>query len=120
MMSRAQMRRESRQAEKGKVVRNMTVAQMQKFKEEMAEVIASELLMKVFGIAALVLHDKYGMLMKKEVDGKSREERFLDECAKVYKSFSEGLLTLEDIQQVLEEECGVVLKIEHPERREWM
>lgn len=119
-MSRAQIRRDLRQAEKGKVVRTMTVAQIQQLKKEMAEVIADELLMKVFGISAMVLHDKFGMLMRKEVDGESREERFLDECMKLYQSFEKGYLTLEDIQQTLSEECGITLMIENPKKREWM
>lgn len=43
----------------------------ERMKKDMADLIADELLMKVVGIAALIIHDKFGMLMKKEVDGKS-------------------------------------------------
>ena len=49
----------------------LTIAQIQQMKKDMADLIADELLMKVVGIAALIIHDKFGMLMKKEVDGKS-------------------------------------------------
>lgn len=86
-MSRAERRREMRGQEKKEVTRVMTIAQIQQMKKDMADLIADELLMKVVGIAALIIHDKFGMLMKKEVDGKSREERFIDEWEKQYKLF---------------------------------
>ena len=100
-MSRAERRREMRGQEKKEVTRVMTIAQIQQMKKDMADLIADELLMKVVGIAALIIHDKFGMLMKKEVDGKSREERFIDEWEKQYKLFEAGRMTLEDIQEVL-------------------
>lgn len=70
-MSRAERRREMRGQEKKEVARVMTIAQIQQMKKDMADLIADELLMKVVGITALIIHDKFGMLMKKEVDGKS-------------------------------------------------
>ena len=63
---------------------------LEQMKKDMAELIADELLMKVVGIATLIIHDKFGMLMKKEVDGKSREERFIDEWEKQYELFEAG------------------------------
>ena len=65
-MSRAERRREMRGQEKKEVTRVMTIAQIQQMKKDMADLIADELLMKVVGIAALIIHDKFGMLMKKE------------------------------------------------------
>ena len=87
---------------------------------EMAVLIADALLMKVVGLATLLIHDKFGMLMKKEVDGKSREERFIDEWEKQYKLFEAGRMTLEDIQEVLRDECGITMKREDAQHREWM
>lgn len=58
--------------------------------------------------------------MKKEVDGKSREERFVDEWEKQYKLFEAGRMTLEDIQEVLRDECGITMKREDAQHREWM
>ena len=109
-MSRAERRRERRGQEKKEVTRVMTIAQIQQMKKDMADLIADELLMKVVGIAALIIHDKFGMLMKKEVDGKSREERFIDEWEKQYKLFEAGRMTLEDIQEVLRDGCGITMK----------
>lgn len=109
-----------RRQEKKEVTRVMTIAQIQQMKKDMADLIADELLMKVVGIAALIIHDKFGMLMKKEVDGKSREERFVDEWEKQYKLFEAGRMTLEDIQEVLRDECGITMKREDAQHREWM
>lgn len=53
-MSRAERRREMRGQEKKEVTRVMTIAQIQEMKKDMADLIADELLMKVFGIATLV------------------------------------------------------------------
>ena len=72
------------------------------------------------GMAALIIHDKFGMLMKKEVEGKSRKERFIDEWEKQYKLFEAGRMTLEDIQEVLRDECGITMKREDAQHREWM
>ena len=119
-MSRAERRREMRGQEKKEVTRVMTIAQIQQMKQEMTELVADELLMKGFGIATLVIHDKFGKLMKKEVDGKSREERFVDECERQYELFEKGRLTLEDIKETLKEECGITMKREDTQRREWM
>lgn len=71
-MSRAERRREMRGQEKKEVTRVMTIAQIQQMKKDMADLIADELLMKVVGITALIIHDKFGMLMKRE-DAQHRE-----------------------------------------------
>ena len=118
-MNRAERRREQRNQGKKEVTRTMTLGQIRQMKQEMTELVADELLMKVFGIATLVIHDKFGALMKKEVDGKSREERFVDECERQYELFEKGRLTLEDIQETLKEECGITMERKNKRKREW-
>lgn len=61
----------------------------------------------MLGIPVMVLHDKYGQLIKKEVDGKGRLERFTDLILDLYDSYIKGYLTLDDIHKVLKEEGGV-------------
>ena len=56
-MSRAERRREMRGQEKKEVTRVMTIAQIQQMKKDMADLITDELLMKVVGIAALIIHE---------------------------------------------------------------
>lgn len=57
-------------------------------------------------IPAMVIHDKYGMLMKKE----HRLDRFVDLCMEEYKCYEEGYVTLEDMAKILKEEAGVEIK----------
>ena len=109
-MNRAERRREQRNQGKKEVTRTMTLGQIRQMKQEMTELVADELLMKVFGIATLV---------KKEVDGKSREERFVDECERQYELFEKGRLTLEDIKETLKEECGITMERKNKRKREW-
>nr|DAN14938.1 MAG TPA: hypothetical protein [Caudoviricetes sp.] len=71
-MSRTERRREMRGQEKKEVTRVMTIAQIQQMKKDMADLIADELLMKVVGIAALIIHDECGITMKRE-DAQHRE-----------------------------------------------
>lgn len=65
----------------------------------------------------MVLHDKYSQIMKREVDGKGREERFVDLCLDLYDSFEKGYLSLEDIHQCLWEEGGIKLIDKREERK---
>ena len=105
-MGRAERRRQQKMD--GKKMRKYILTQndIDRMKNQMAEIVAEELLESVFGISVMVLHDKFGELMRKEVDGKSREERFFDMCLNLYNSFESGYLTLDDIRKTLQEECG--------------
>lgn len=105
-MGRAEIRRKERDKEKTNRVYNYTQKDLNRIKSEMVEIVASEFLEAVFGISIMVLHDRFGQLMKKEVNGKCREERFFDYCIDLYDSFEKGYLTLDDIRKTLEEECG--------------
>ncbi|MCZ9313176.1 MAG: hypothetical protein O0V67_07340 [Methanocorpusculum sp.] len=64
----------------------------------------------MLAIPVMVLHDKYGQLMKKEVDGKSREERFVDLCLDLYDSFEKDYVTLDDLHKCLWEEAGIKIE----------
>lgn len=75
-MGRAEIRRKERDKEKTNRVYNYTQKDLNRIKSEMVEIVASEFLEAVFGISIMVLHDRFGQLMKKEVNGKCREERF--------------------------------------------
>ena len=61
----------------------------------------------MLGLPVMILHDKYSLLMKREVDGKCREERFTDLLLDLYDSFDKGYLTLDDILNCIKEECGI-------------
>lgn len=89
-MGRAEIRRKERDKEKTNRVYNYTQKDLNRIKSEMVEIVASEFLEAVFGISIMVLHDRFGQLMKKEVNGKCREERFFDYCIDLYDSFEKG------------------------------
>lgn len=57
-------------------------------------------------LPAMVIHDHYGELMKKD----GRLERFVDMCMEEYKCYEEGYVTLEDMAKILEDEAGVEIK----------
>lgn len=57
-------------------------------------------------IPAMVIHDKFGSLMKKD----GRLERFVDMCMEEYKCYEEGYVTLEDMAKILEDEAGIKIK----------
>ena len=105
-MGRAELRRKSREKIKSQKIYNYTEEDLRRIKNNMVEMVASEFLEAVFGISVMVLHDKFGQLMKKDVGGKCREERFFDYCIDLYDSSEKGYLTLDDIRSTLEEECG--------------
>ena len=55
---------------------------------------------------AMVIHDKFGSLMKKD----GRLERFVDMCMEEYKCYEEGYVTLEDMAKILKDEAGIKLE----------
>lgn len=60
----------------------------------------------MLAIPAMVIHDYYGALMKKD----GRVERFVDLCMEEYKCYEEGYVTLKELAQILKDEAGVEIK----------
>lgn len=60
----------------------------------------------MLALPAMVIHDKYGLLMKKE----GRVGRFVDLCMEQYKCYEEGYVTLKELAQILKDEAGVEIK----------
>lgn len=57
----------------------------------------------MLAIPVMVIHDKFGSLMKKE----SRVEKFVDLCMEEYKCYEEGYVRLDEMAKILKEEAGV-------------
>lgn len=57
-------------------------------------------------IPSMVIHDKFGQLMKKD----GRLERFVDMCMEEYKCYEEGYITLQELAKCLKDEAGVKIK----------
>lgn len=105
-MSRAEMRRQQREAAKAGKMYNLNVAQIQSLKQNATDEAVSKAFTLMLAIPVMVLHDKYGQLMKKD----GREERFAELCLDLYDSYEKGYVTFEDLKACLEEETG--MKIE--------
>lgn len=106
-MNRAERRKKGLPKEP---VYNLTQSQIEQMKVDATNVAIDTALILMLGLPVYVLHDHYPELMKREVDGKGREERFTDLLLKQYEMFQEGYFTLADVKQLLLDECG--LKIE--------
>ena len=60
----------------------------------------------MLAIPAMVIHDHYGELMRKD----GRVKRFIDLCMNTYKCYEEGYVTLQELAQILKDEAGVEIK----------
>jgi hypothetical protein len=60
----------------------------------------------MLAIPVMVIHDKFGSLMKKE----GRVEKFVDLCMEEYKCYEEGYVRLDEMAKILKEEAGVEIE----------
>lgn len=61
---------------------------------------------ELLAIPAMVIHDKFGSLMKKE----GRVEKFVGLCMEEYKCYEEGYVRLDEMEKILKDEAGVEIK----------
>ena len=61
----------------------------------------------MLAIPVMIMHDKFGQLMKKE----GREERFAEMCLELFDTYEKGYVSLEDLHQCLYEETGIKVEI---------
>ena len=77
-----------------------------RMKEEAAEKGCKMAFNLMLAVPAMVIHDHYGELMKKN----GRVERFIDLCMNTYRCYEEGYVTLKELAQILKDEAGVEIK----------
>ena len=104
-MNRAERRRLKKQ-DKVRTY-NMNHSQIKDMKEDATKKAIHAAFTLMLAIPVMVIHDKYPQLMKREVDGKSREERFAEMILDLYDSYDKGYVTFEDLVKCLEEETGM-------------
>lgn len=111
-MNRAERRRRQKQGLPivKEPVLNMKVSDIQQIKTQATNTAADTAFFLMLAIPVMVIHDKYPQLMRREVDGKPRVERFADLCLDLYDSFNKGYVTLDDLSQCLWEEAGIKLE----------
>jgi hypothetical protein len=107
-MNRAERRRLGKST--SEPVFNMKSSDITNIKKQATRDAADTAFLLMLAIPVMVLHDKYSLLMKREVDGKSREERFADLCLDLYDSFEKGYVTMDDLHQCLWEEAGIKIE----------
>lgn len=99
------MNRAERRAKgiKGKVpVYNLNDDQIEGLKQDATE----NAVLLMLAIPVMVLHDKFGDIMRRE----GREERFAEHCLNTLEAVQDGLVTLDELKQVLYEEAGITIK----------
>lgn len=111
-MNRAERRRRQKQGlpTVKEPVLNMKVSDIQNMKVQATHTAADTAFLLMLAIPVMVIHDKYPQIMRKVVDGKSREERFAELCLDLYDSFDKGYVTLDDLAECLWEEAGIKLE----------
>lgn len=110
-MNRADRRKELKQGRlvKKDPVMNYKESDIQRIKEQAAAQGISTAFLLMMSIPIMVLHNNYAKLMRKDVDGESREERFADMCLDMYEQVQKGHLKLEDLKDSLLIETGIKL-----------
>ena len=100
-MTRAERRRQEKEAEKMAKVYTLTQAQIDKLKDDAITEAANRAFVLCLGIPLLVMRDEKGW-------GKKRLEWLLEKCLAQYDCFQEGYITLNEIKQIIKEETGAV------------
>lgn len=87
----------------------LTARDIENIKNQVAEEAVDKAFLLMLSIPVMIMHDKYPQLMKREVNGKPRVERFAELCLDLYDSFEQGYVTLDDLNKCLKEEAGITL-----------
>lgn len=109
-MNRAERRRQDKEKAKAGRTLQINAQQLKTIKEQATEEAVTLAFELMLAIPVMILHDYYPKLMRKEVDGKNREERFVALCMDLYDTFQQGYVTLEELRQCLYEEGGIKIE----------
>ena len=88
-------------------IKRADIEQIKKDARDEALEIAFKLML---AIPVKVLSENYGKITKLNVDGKSREERFTDLCLKIWDDFNADKVSINDLQDILTDKCGIQFK----------
>lgn len=81
----------------------LTRSQIQDMKQQCTNQAADLAFKLMLCIPAIVIHEKFGKLMKKD----SRVETFVDFVLEVYDNYNKGMITIEELEARLKEETGI-------------
>lgn len=102
-MGRAELRRQARDKVNKQKTYTLTVEQIEDIKKSATNEALDTAFILMLGLPVMVVHDKFGKLMKKE----NRLKNLADEILELYDTFKEGRITLDDVIQTIKEETGV-------------
>lgn len=108
-MNRAERRRIQKKQSKKEPVYNISEQNLNNLKQNATENATNTAFILMLGLPIMAFHDHISDLWKKEVDGKCREERFLDYILDLYDSFEKDYITLDDVIQTIKEETGATI-----------
>ena len=91
--------------EKPKTI-TITADYLEKLKKEISVDATETAFEYMLCIPLIILHDHYGRLNRKEIDGVCREERFFDLCLDQFESFSKKYVSLNDMAEAVKAETG--------------
>lgn len=102
MLTRAEKRRQERQATKKQATYTLTQAQIDQLKHEASMAATKRAFLIMLGFPMLALRDT-------EKYGKKRMNRFVDKVLAIYDAYEKKYLSLEDLHKTIAEETGVSL-----------
>ena len=114
-MNRAERRRAGKQVKKEPTY-NLTQSQIEEMKQSATREAENSAFVLMLGIPVIVLRDHFGQLIRKNWQGATRLQRFVDYCLDYYERFDAGELTLDGIQSELETQSGIQI-IKKEEKR---
>lgn len=86
---------------------NIKVSELEAMKQDAVKKAVDKAFFLMLAIPTMVIHDKFGKIMKKHTEEGSREARFTDEVLELYDTFQKGYVTLPDLHKCLLEEAGI-------------
>ena len=108
-MNRAERRRLQKKQNKKEPVYNISEQNLNNMKQKLSKEAIGTAFILMLGLPIMAFHEHMSDLWKKEVDGKCREERFLDYILDLYDSFEKGELALNDVIQTIKEKTGTTI-----------
>lgn len=84
-------------------------SEMNKVKREVTRDATRQAFILMLCIPSMVIRDHFGKLNRLEIDGVSREARFVDMCMETYDAIQSEHVTYEDLIDTLNQETGVNL-----------
>ena len=102
-MSRAERRQSERETAKKQKTYTLTQAQIDQMKEETSLKATERAFLMMLGFPLLTLRDKFGF-------GTQRLNKFMDQMVDLYEAYEQDYVSLDDLDKVIMEETGVLLK----------